>query len=160
MPSNNYGPGVSRVLSPVGRQWLDVIWQQGKPPLDSELLRYLQRDFAEAVFFQLMPGLCAHGLPSWLRYGLAILQSNRRISRASKQSAPQFALKGRFTEFSETPPMLAQPWKSGPSGVQFHDILYKTFRDILYTRPADVAGGGTIVEHGCIGSNSQIKVRR
>jgi len=22
------------------------------------------------------------------------------------------------------------PWKSGPSGVQFHDILYKTFRDI------------------------------
>jgi len=34
---NNYGPGVSRVLSPVGRQWLDVIWQQGKPPLDSEL---------------------------------------------------------------------------------------------------------------------------
>jgi hypothetical protein len=29
--------------------------------------------------------------------------------------------------------MFALPWKSGPSGVQFHDILYKTFRDILYT---------------------------
>jgi len=27
------------------------------------------------------------------------------------------------------------PWKSG--GVQFHDILYKTFRDILYTSPAE-----------------------
>jgi len=35
--SNNYGPGTSRVLSPVARQFLDVIWQQGKPPLDSEL---------------------------------------------------------------------------------------------------------------------------
>ena len=32
--------------------------------------------------------------------------------------------------------MPAQPWKSGASAVQFHDILYKTFRDILYTRPA------------------------
>jgi hypothetical protein len=32
------------------------------------------------------------------------------------------------------------PWKSGPSGVQFHDILYKTFRDILYT-PARRCGG-------------------
>lgn len=33
----NYGPGVSRVLSPVSTQFVDVIWQQGKPPLDSEL---------------------------------------------------------------------------------------------------------------------------
>ena len=24
-------------------------------------------------------------------------------------------------------------WKSGAEAVQFHDILYKTFRDILYT---------------------------
>jgi hypothetical protein len=34
---NNYGPGTSRVLSPIARQFLDVIWQQGKPPLDAEL---------------------------------------------------------------------------------------------------------------------------
>jgi hypothetical protein len=34
---NNLGPGVSRVLSPVGTQYTEVIWQQGKPPLDSEL---------------------------------------------------------------------------------------------------------------------------
>jgi hypothetical protein len=34
---NNYGPGVSRVLPPQMRQWLDVIWQQGKPPCDAEL---------------------------------------------------------------------------------------------------------------------------
>ena len=33
----NYGPGVSRVLSPASTQYVDVIWQQGKPPLDSEL---------------------------------------------------------------------------------------------------------------------------
>ena len=44
--------------------------------------------------------------------------------------------------------------------VQFHDILYKTFRDILYTRPAGVAGGGAMVERGGMGSNSQIRVRR
>ena len=31
-------------------------------------------------------------------------------------------------------------WKSGPLGVQFHDILYKTFRDILYTLPAGQEG--------------------
>lgn len=35
--ADNYGPGVSRVLDPVATQYLDVIWQQGKPPLDSEL---------------------------------------------------------------------------------------------------------------------------
>ena len=34
---NNYGPGPSRVLDPTARQFLDVIWQQGRPPLDSEL---------------------------------------------------------------------------------------------------------------------------
>jgi hypothetical protein len=32
-----YGSGVSRVLDPSSTQYLDVIWQQGKPPLDSEL---------------------------------------------------------------------------------------------------------------------------
>jgi hypothetical protein len=51
-------------------------------------------------------------------------------------------------------------WKSGASAVQFDDILYKTFRDILYTRPASAAGGVAIVECGCMGSNSQVKVRR
>ena len=44
--------------------------------------------------------------------------------------------------------------------VQFHDILYKTFRDILYTWPAGGAVRVGILEHGCIGSNSQIRVRR
>lgn len=34
--SNNYGGGVSRVLDPTGRAFLDVIFQEGKPPLDSE----------------------------------------------------------------------------------------------------------------------------
>ena len=48
----------------------------------------------------------------------------------------------------------------GAEAVQFHDILYKTFRDILYTRPAGVAGGEAMVEVGGMGSNSQISVRR
>lgn len=36
MPSN-FGTGVSRVLSPDQTSYVQVIWQQGKPPLDSEL---------------------------------------------------------------------------------------------------------------------------
>jgi hypothetical protein len=35
--SLNYGTGVSRVLDPAGTQYTEVIWQQGKPPLDSEI---------------------------------------------------------------------------------------------------------------------------
>src|SRR5713226_2362619 len=53
------------------------------------------------------------------------------------------------------------PWKSGPEGVQFHDILYKTFRDILYTSPAE-AGRGSATTTGRVwsGSISHTKVRR
>lgn len=35
--SNNFGTGVSRVLDPSQTSFLVTIWQQGKPPLDSEL---------------------------------------------------------------------------------------------------------------------------
>jgi len=35
--ANNYGAGVSRVLSPDGTEYVEVIWQQGKPPMDAEL---------------------------------------------------------------------------------------------------------------------------
>lgn len=35
--ADNYGPGVSRVLVPQGTQYLQVIWQEGKPPCDAEL---------------------------------------------------------------------------------------------------------------------------
>jgi hypothetical protein len=34
---DNFGTGVSRVLSPQDRSLLQVIWQQGKPPCDAEL---------------------------------------------------------------------------------------------------------------------------
>lgn len=34
--SNNYGPGVSRVLVPQGTAYLSVIHQAGKPPMDAE----------------------------------------------------------------------------------------------------------------------------
>jgi hypothetical protein len=35
--TDNLGSGVSRVLNPAQTQFLQVIWQEGKPPLDSEL---------------------------------------------------------------------------------------------------------------------------
>lgn len=35
--SEDFGPGVSRTLSAYQRQFLQVIWQEQKPPLDSEL---------------------------------------------------------------------------------------------------------------------------
>ena len=35
--ANNLGSGVSRVLNPDGTEYVEVIWQQGKPPMDAEL---------------------------------------------------------------------------------------------------------------------------
>jgi len=35
--SHNLGSGVSRVLDPDGTEYVEVIWQQGKPPMDAEL---------------------------------------------------------------------------------------------------------------------------
>lgn len=35
--ASDFGTGVSRVLDPLQASWTQVIWQQGKPPLDSEL---------------------------------------------------------------------------------------------------------------------------
>src|SRR6202011_3860328 len=46
--------------------------------------RRLECDLAEAVLFQLMPGFCAHRLPSWLKGRMTIVQFNRGISGASK----------------------------------------------------------------------------
>ena len=37
MTDENWGPGVSRVLSAYARQFMAVVWQLDKPPLDSEL---------------------------------------------------------------------------------------------------------------------------
>ena len=34
--ASNYGPNVSRVLDPTGTQYTNIIWQQGRVPLDSE----------------------------------------------------------------------------------------------------------------------------
>src|SRR5579863_3074751 len=48
-------------------------------------LRRVDSDTAEPILFHLMPGLCAHNFPSiWLSVGLAISESNRRKSAASK----------------------------------------------------------------------------
>lgn len=35
--SNNLGGGVSRVLNPAGTGFVEVVWQQGRPPCDAEL---------------------------------------------------------------------------------------------------------------------------
>lgn len=35
--SESFGNGVSRTLSALSRQFDNVVWQKGKPPLDSEL---------------------------------------------------------------------------------------------------------------------------
>lgn len=59
--SENFGSGVSRTLSALARQFHAVIWQEGKPPLDSELnlmaqagmesLRQLVRSQVPSGFF-------------------------------------------------------------------------------------------------------------
>lgn len=56
--SDNYGTGVSRVLDPKQASILGVIWQQGKPPLDSELnlAQQLQANWSQQ--------LCLRGTPS------------------------------------------------------------------------------------------------
>src|SRR6266853_6951198 len=51
----------------------------------SGVSRRLECDLAEAVLFQLMPGFCAHRLPSSLRGRMTIVQFNRGISGASKR---------------------------------------------------------------------------
>jgi hypothetical protein len=57
MTSNNYGPGVSRVLDPTGRSFLDVIFQEGKPPCDTEfdLLQDITNDWRRIHTLRGMP---------------------------------------------------------------------------------------------------------
>ena len=57
----NLGPGVSRVLSPEGTEYLEVIWQEGRPPLDSEL------NFLQALAASTSRRIVLRGAPSgWL----------------------------------------------------------------------------------------------
>ena len=59
--SNNYGPGISRVLDVADREFQTVIFQQGKPPLDAEFV--LASDLATEVTRQAV----LRGVPSgWL----------------------------------------------------------------------------------------------
>lgn len=63
--ANNYGTGVSRVLDPRDTQYTTVLWQQGKPPLDSEL--NLISDASEAQRRLIV----SSGMPSgWLGNGI------------------------------------------------------------------------------------------
>lgn len=55
--SVNFGSGVSRALEVVGTQFLEVIWQAGKPPLDSELtlMGQLAEDWSRKVVLRGTP---------------------------------------------------------------------------------------------------------
>lgn len=55
--ADNYGTGVSRVLDPVQAQLIQVIWQQGKPPLDSELnmMQQLATDWRKSMVLRNVP---------------------------------------------------------------------------------------------------------
>lgn len=55
--SDNYGGGVSRVLDPKQASFLQVIWQQGKPPLDSELnlLQQLSTEWRQQIVLRGTP---------------------------------------------------------------------------------------------------------
>lgn len=55
--SDNYGSGTSRVLDPKQTGYLQVIWQQGKPPLDSELnfLQQLENDWRQQLVLRGVP---------------------------------------------------------------------------------------------------------
>lgn len=62
--ADNLGPGVSRVLDPQKAQITQVVWQQGRPPLDSELnlLQQLATDWRKSLVLR--------GTPSgWLGNG-------------------------------------------------------------------------------------------
>jgi hypothetical protein len=55
--ADNLGPGVSRVLDPTATQYVLTLWQQGKPPLDSELnlLQQLATQWNQAVVMRAVP---------------------------------------------------------------------------------------------------------
>lgn len=60
-----FGPGVSRVLSPKATNFTTALWQQGKPPLDSELnlLQQISQEWDRCIVMR--------GVPSgWLGNGL------------------------------------------------------------------------------------------
>lgn len=68
--AQNFGTGVSRVIDPAQSQFIQVIWQQGKPPLDSELnlLQQLSDDWRRI--------LSLRGMPSgWLGNGVNMAEA-------------------------------------------------------------------------------------
>lgn len=55
--ADNFGGGVSRVLDPRAGSLLQVVWQQGKPPLDSELnlLQQISSDWRQQIVLRGVP---------------------------------------------------------------------------------------------------------
>jgi len=55
--ADNFGIGVSRVLDPKNSAYLEVVWQQGKPPLDSELnlIQQLENDWRQQLVLRGTP---------------------------------------------------------------------------------------------------------
>src|SRR5262252_642565 len=54
--ADNFGPGVSRILASEGTQYIGTVWQQGKPPCDSEL-NLMQSLALEAVQSSVLRGM-------------------------------------------------------------------------------------------------------
>lgn len=96
--STNLGPGVSRVLDPTGTEFVEVIWQQGRPPLDSELnlLQELASGFARRLTLRGTPSgwlgnetntsdvyLTDPSWSNWFKFGR---------QKASEQKAVQWAV--------------------------------------------------------------------
>lgn len=67
---NNLGTGVSRVLDPNDREFIEVIWQQDKPPLDSEL------NFLQELSINYSRRFVSRGSPSgWLGDAIGTVNS-------------------------------------------------------------------------------------
>lgn len=82
--SENLGNGVSRVMDPTGTSYLEVIWQQGKPPLDSEfnLIQAIDKEWRRIMVLRGTPSgwlgnetnnfadfLTNPSWSNWFRYG-------------------------------------------------------------------------------------------
>jgi len=92
--SNDFGTGTSRVLDPNQASMLQVIWQQGKPPLDAELnfLQQLSEDWRRTLVLRGTPsGWLSNAVnteedfvtgatwSNWLRYGLQKTGEKRAV---------------------------------------------------------------------------------
>ena len=76
--AEDYGTGVSRTLSAVDRSFETIIWQKGKPPLDSEL--NLNQQIQSEARSQTLRALMPSGFLGDISEGDQIYQTDARFS--------------------------------------------------------------------------------